>query len=224
MVKSTFIHPELSQMTEPPVFCGNPDTPARVRHFVRCSGQRWRTKMMENKQQLPLTESFLFARDGASLFCVLSHSVLATLSGRDYYPHFTDKVTENVSNFHKIIQPIPPEPQLPAPLLYPPTHLSSLPSWRHLPRETHTWINELKSEQLAVASQRREKGIMFIELIRAWYWARSYTRKSPHLFPWTLQAGVIIPSSERWSNWSHWLEVVKPGSEPKSVWFQNPGE
>lgn len=59
-----------SQMTEPPVFCWNPDTPARVRHCVRCSVQRWRTKMMENKQQLPLTESFLFARDGAKVFFV----------------------------------------------------------------------------------------------------------------------------------------------------------
>lgn len=88
-----------SQMTEPPVFCWIQHTPACVRHYVRCSVQKWRTRWWRIKQQLPLTESFLFAGDGAKVFCVLSHSVLAALSGRDYYPHFTDEVAENVSNF-----------------------------------------------------------------------------------------------------------------------------
>lgn len=38
-----------SQMTEPPISCWNPDTPACIKHYVRCSVQRWRIKMMENK-------------------------------------------------------------------------------------------------------------------------------------------------------------------------------
>ena len=43
---------------------------------------------------------------------------------------------------------------------------------------------------------------MFIELICVRYWARFFARKASHIFPQTLQAGVVPPFSERSSNWS----------------------
>lgn len=90
-----------------------------IEHCVRCLVQRWRIKMMENNIAAAIYQELsIFQRPCLSLFCVLSHSIPAALWERDYYLHFTDEVTENLSNFHKITQPIPLESQL----LPSPTH------------------------------------------------------------------------------------------------------